>query len=589
MTDVKPFAGRGLHDEERCRSELVGETGASSAVARMLVAASCGFVCCFLVMAAVGVWAAYDGAAALSRFLLFLPGVFFVLIAAPLGARCSQRSGEAWLVMLANFLALGVALLYLFSRGVFVQLIEGASNPLFIMLRWSDNQTAQTLAITLPFTIYALWLGATQHRRVIGLIGAFTLVVVLGALLITGSRGAGIGVASGLALAFYLLLRYNVVMDNAKTFRWRWFIDGCVVLLVGTLLAFYIAIIVWPSLDAQLGVSAQGGSAFSRIALWRETISLIPDYFYTGSGLASTAMVYSTYAYLVHVPYLSHAHNLYLQVALEQGIPGLIAWLGLVATTLFYVINVLRVANSRQRMLVLTSLASLIALSVHGLFEADLYFSSFAAIVFFAPASALWSATMIYRSALIENSTIERTYGRTMLSLFFGVFLPVLLVLLAPGAPARWEANLGAVMQTRAELSIYRWPEWSFQDQVRRQAPDILAPAESHFGAALTLDPLQPTAHRRLGEIALAQGDLIHAREHLSAAYAVAPHVRATRQLLGEIYALDGDVERTVQLWKGLDMSQGQLMVREWWYEAFGEPEQLERLTDAIRAYMRTG
>lgn len=587
MTELEPFASRAFHDGERCRIELVGETGASPAIARMLVAASCGFVCCFLLMAAVGVWAAYDTAAALSRFLLFLPGVFFVLIAAPLAARCSLRSGEEWLVIVANLLALGAALFYFSSRGVFDRQIWGQVIPLPIM-QWSNNQTAQILAITLPFAVYALWLGATQHRRTIGLIGAFTLVVVLGTLLITGSRGAGIGIVSGVMLVFYLLIRYNVVMCNVRTFRWRWVVDGGVVLFIGILLALYIAIVVSPSLDARLGISAQGGSAFSRIALWRETISLIPDYFYTGSGLASTAMVYSTYAYLVHVPYLFHAHNLYLQVALEQGIPGLIAWLGLVATTSFYAINVLRVADSRQRMLVLTSLASLTALSVHGLFEADLYFSSFAAIIFFAPASALWSATIVYRSALTGNSNIERAYGRTMSSLFFGASLPILLALLAPGAPARWEANLGAVMQTRAELSIYRWPEWSFQDQVRRQAPDILAPAESHFGAALALDPLQPTAHRRLGEIALAQGDLIHAREHLSAAHAMAPHVRATRQLLGEVYALDGDVERAVQTWKGLDLSQGQLMVREWWYQAFGEPEQLERLNDAIDAYQRT-
>ena len=45
-------------------------------------------------------------------------------------------------------------------------------------------------------------------------------------------------------------------------------------------------------------------------------------------------MVYSSYVLLLHVLYLSHAHNLFLQTAIEQGIPGLLAfiwltWVGL--------------------------------------------------------------------------------------------------------------------------------------------------------------------------------------------------------------------------------------------------------------------
>lgn len=57
--------------------------------------------------------------------------------------------------------------------------------------------------------------------------------------------------------------------------------------------------------------------------------------------------------------------------------------------------------------------------------------------------------------------------------------------------------------------------------------------------------------------------------------------------MLGEIYALEGDVDAAVQMWRGLDLSQGQLMVREWWYQAFGEPEQVKRLNNAIRTYQR--
>jgi O-antigen ligase len=77
-----------------------------------------------------------------------------------------------------------------------------------------------------------------------------------------------------------------------------------VALIVAVLgsLALYVAIVASPELDALLGISARGGSALSRIELWRDSIPLIADYFFTGAGLASTAMVYATYAYLLHVP-----------------------------------------------------------------------------------------------------------------------------------------------------------------------------------------------------------------------------------------------------------------------------------------------
>ncbi len=67
----------------------------------------------------------------------------------------------------------------------------------------------------------------------------------------------------------------------------------------------------------------------------------------------------------------------------------------------------------------------------------------------------------------------------------------------------------------------------------------------------------------------------------------VAPYDRATRQLLGEVLALEGDVDGAVQTWQGLDVDQGQFMVREWWYQAFGQPEQVEKLDNAIQAFQR--
>jgi predicted Zn-dependent protease len=144
-----------------------------------------------------------------------------------------------------------------------------------------------------------------------------------------------------------------------------------------------------------------------------------------------------------------------------------------------------------------------------------------------------------------------------------------------------FQANLGALLQTRAELSVYRWPEWPIQDAVRRVREAELRPAMTRYAAALALDPRNAAANRRLGQIELSLGQYAAAWGHLEAAYASAPRQRATRQLLGESYAIAGDVGRAAALWRTVDVSQGQLSLRAWWYEHIGERENARLVREA--------
>jgi O-antigen ligase len=559
-------------------------TESSTSIRSGALGALYGAAFCFLAATVVSVWAAYDGAVALNRFFLLLSGILAVMAAPLLGEHLSLRMTAAGVTALSNLLVLGVALGYGLQR---LGVVSPASGPAWL-LSFSDNQAAQLLAVGLSFTVASIWLGVSERRKFLGGLGMVALLPGAAALALTASRGAWLGIAAAALVALYLFVRTALQQRTTRRSLALWLLDGLALLTVLALLGFYLAVVASPAFDAQVGASAQGGSALSRIALWRDSIPLIEDYFFTGSGLGVTAMVYATYAYLLHVPYLYHAHNLYVQVALEQGAPALLAWLVLVFATVFYAVNALRVAESTGRSLVIAGLAALTALLVHGLFDAELYASALATLAFYAPAALLWSAASVYADAA-EFQGRELASGiATGIGVLTGAGLPLLLALLLPGAPARWEANLGAVLQTRAELSRYRWPEWSFQDQVRRQETAALAPAEAHFAAALLLDPTQPTAHRRLGAIALARGEFDRARDHLTVAYQVEPYDRATRQLLGEVLALDGDIAGAVRTWQGLDVGQGQFMVREWWYQAFGQPEQVEKLNDAVQAFERT-
>ena len=144
-----------------------------------------------------------------------------------------------------------------------------------------------------------------------------------------------------------------------------------------------------------------------------------------------------------------------------------------------------------------------------------------------------------------------------------------------------FQANLGAVSQTRAELARYTWPEWPIQDALRRNPGVDLDPAITRYAAALGYDNGNVTASRRLGQIALARGDYETARRFLEEAYGRAPQQRATRLLLGEVYAVTGRVDDAATLWRTVDTSYGQLDGREWWLGQVGTPEQIEGFREA--------
>ncbi|HAJ36031.1 MAG TPA: hypothetical protein DCL15_10085 [Chloroflexi bacterium] len=535
---------------------------------------------CFLALAVVNVWAAYDGAVALTRFLLIMAGMLAVLAAPWIGERLALPTTARLLSVMSSLLVIGVAVLY--------GLWRFGSAAAWLPVTISDNQVAQFLAMVLPINLATLWLAVSERWRLPAGLGVLALLMGVAALVLSGSRGAWLGLAGAAVVAGYFWLRTRLRRRTLRRTAVIWCMDGAMLLLVVAILVLYAMVVAFPALDAQLGVSALGGSAFSRIDLWRNSLPLLEDYFFTGSGLGTAAMVYATYAYLLHVPYLFHAHNFYLQVGLEQGVPALLAWLLMIGATLGYAAPLLRFADGMGRALLLGSIAALTAGLVHGLFDAELYYSALAPLTFMAPAALLWSAaTVAARVAEVADEDAPSALT-TFVGVVMGVGLPLALAVSFPGAPARWEANLGAVQQTRIELSLYHRPEWSFQDQVRLMKAQVLAPAEALFVAAIALDPTQPTAHRRLGAILLARGEVARAKEHLAMAYTVAPYDRATRQLLGEVLALEGDEQRAVQLWQGLDVSQGQFMVREWWYQAFGQPEQLERFSHAVQSFQRS-
>ncbi len=111
-----------------------------------------------------------------------------------------------------------------------------------------------------------------------------------------------------------------------------------------------------------------------RLALWKDTLKLIRERPWTGSGLGSFAVAFTSIQSHELAYSVDHAHNDYLEFSAELGIPAaaflFLGFLAIAARTL----RASRLApSSRTRALALGTLAGIIALLVHGFADFNLH------------------------------------------------------------------------------------------------------------------------------------------------------------------------------------------------------------------------
>lgn len=419
------------------------------------------------------------------------------------------------------------------------------------------NVAGGLIAALLPLQVAALLTSRSWPAR--SLLALATLTSLAG-LALTGSRGAWLAsaVALGAWLAWELSKRRPRQMQPAER-RMLWLAFFLVAATAGALLALSLC-----------GPDCRAG-ATGRLDLYRDSLDLALDTPFTGLGLGGDRfqMAYSSYVLLLHVGYQPHSHNLPLQVTLEQGILGLVAllWIAALVVTQRGPFSLWQAAGR----------ASFAVILLHGLVDIPLYTGRGLHLLFVPLAVMASPALRLAPSPAAEPGP----RGRASDLLLPAALLLGLALLLLPPARAAMQANLGALAQTRAELSLYRWPEWPLQDELRRTGAVDLAPIAARYNAALAESPRNATANRRLGQIELALGEYEAARQHLEAAYAAAPGHRATRQLLAESYAIAGDVPAAAALLATVDTSLNQMDARIFWYNHVGEPQYAELVRQA--------
>jgi O-antigen ligase len=491
-------------------------------------------VASLLLAAAGGAWVAVERASALRALAWFGGGaaIYLAMLRLAWNGRGWRRTA---LVLAATGGALAAYVILQYRHLGYPDKLDavrglGAMTSALLpaMSDWTPfpNSVATFLEGLLPLAL-GLALGRRLQRA--GRVSAAILLATIAlGLVLTASRGAWIASAGALAL-WPLIIRAGARRHAL------------------TAIAAAIA--------AGL-VAASGWALFARpdrLDLYRHSLSLVRDFPFTGIGLGDQfAAVLSQHALLIQVPFLTYSHNLFLDLWLELGLPGAVTWVALVAVLL-----AVAVAGERAELGsgFRGACLGLLAIVIHGLSDARQSVDAWTWLPFFALLGLI--AARLRRVRV----TVPRA-GVAWVAAAPAALLAVVVLFLWP-LDAAWHTDLGGLDEVYARNGAVR-------EDSRAAA---VAAARTEYLGALRLDERQPTAHRRLGILAMADARFADALAHLEAAAAADPGNWTTRKALGLACTWTGDIERASRVLASLDdpTMPGELNAWSSWRESRGE------------------
>jgi O-antigen ligase len=265
--------------------------------------------------------APYESVATL--FALLPPLAMFVAVQAGESSR-----GAASALLIGTAAAIAVGALQVASGSASAWYFYPITNSGAVGFFANSNHMGTLLLAAIPF-VPALLLSGKPQRRLRGRSAAAVTVAVaaLGLILVGIALNRSL---AALLLVVPVLLASGLMIPIGWRFRWL----GVPVAVAG-LAAAIVALSINP-LNSTAASQAKEVSLQSRQAIWRTTGQAVADSFPFGTGLGSFAEVYRLYENpeTVDSTYVNHAHNDYLELALELGLAGLvlivlfIAWWG---------------------------------------------------------------------------------------------------------------------------------------------------------------------------------------------------------------------------------------------------------------------
>ncbi len=272
-------------------------------------------------------------------------------------AYASRRRSDAEIAVV-GFLAAGLLIALIAPLGISWPYNMPALHALLIKLPapllgtfqgaesgFHPNQVAGTLVQVAPLGL-AITVADMVHRRrtlqslPLSLLVWCSTAVIATVLLLTQSRAAMLGLSAAVAV---------MVLVN---WRWgRWILLALLVVL--SVMAYYVPMQALEQLISSAPAQAIGGgnTLGFRQEVWHQAIALLRQFPLTGVGFGAFREVLFVYASTTLSPSynLGHAHNFFLQTALDFGLPGLIALVAVYMLAIVQILSMLKESKPVSR------------------------------------------------------------------------------------------------------------------------------------------------------------------------------------------------------------------------------------------------
>lgn len=320
-------------------------------------------------------------------------------------------------------------------------------------------------------------------------LAALAFVIVTGTLFLTQAFQGLLGLAVG---SFIVLLFIS---------RWFWLLLPIGGLLIAAVVWHLGPMEVWTAL---LSLDNPVGKAVVlRLDIWTQAWAMLKDMPYTGIGLNTFPLAQSEFytGYLIGPE--PHAHNLFLQTALDLGLPGLVAFFWLISAWSKQVLHQLS-HNSTQgsRLLLIGVLAGVGSYLAHGLIDAMMLGAK--------PSFVVWALLGI--GAATPHIEILPEQNRGVKYWLGWMALPILALMIALIFSVSVPMNIGAL---QAQHILHPFPDGL---GTTTGSPET---ARLYLTKAIELNPAQSQAHFLLARLASATGDFATAETHYQARVAL--------------------------------------------------------------------
>ncbi|MBI5564650.1 MAG: O-antigen ligase family protein [Chloroflexi bacterium] len=319
-----------------------------------------------LVWLPVNYWASADKAASWDAisYLVFGIAAYFALVNWPPAQR--QPKWIAWPILLYGAgLTLTAPLISDLATGKLfaVPIVDQVFQQLTAQVpgNINANRIAGMLVVVLPLYVALAVRPDWKSRRWLRLACGLLALAMTGVLILTRSRNGYLAAAA--ALTIILLVRWPRLLRVLP-----------ICLLAGAISLYFIGPrVVLEELSSGDLLNGLDG----RLELWSRGLYALSDFPFTGIGIGTfdrvIPVLYPLFTIGSDIQGMN-AHNLFIQIGLDLGLPGLIAYLALSINTVVLLAQVLRKrAAALDWALAAGALGGLVAMFVHGIFDAPLW------------------------------------------------------------------------------------------------------------------------------------------------------------------------------------------------------------------------